>query len=229
VPVVAEFHEKFWSDQSTVVPPPLAASGGGYPVWQRSVIAPSLPLGPLGSWMDAVWLKIVWWVRLFRTLRALSFNQRSDVKALAERLQSGAPAPKPGIVGKEVERSIEKPVEVVKERVIVETSVLDQRIRALDAERRAVLDRSLVLLESTSFTHARDAVRKTATTLGFSRPEAWKDLSREVKSSPGRTENMYRHLKAMHVLRDLDGSTHTNPEQNLLVELAYTGFSVMGR
>jgi hypothetical protein len=229
VPVVGEFHEKFWSNQSTAAPPVLAAAPGGYPHWQASVILPSLPLGPFGAWIDAFWLKVAWWVRLFRTLRSLSFNQRSDVKALAERLQSGAPPPKPGIVVQEVERIIERPVEVVRERVIVETSVVETRIRALDAERRAVLERSLTLLESTSFEHARQAVRQTATTLGFSRPEAWKDLSREVKASPGRTENMYRHLKAMHLFRDRDGSTHTNPEQNLLTELAYSGFSLMGK
>lgn len=104
-----------------------------------------------------------------------------------------------------------------------------RRLRALDVERTAVLERTLTALESPAYVHAQKAVRQTAQTLGFSRPEAWKDLSREVKADPGRTENMYRHQKAMHLFRDLDPSTHTNPEQNLIVELAYQGFSVMGK
>lgn len=107
-----------------------------------------------------------------------------------------------------------------------------QRIEALNDEQRAVLDGVIVSLESPAYPVARAAVRQTATTLGFNRPEAWIELSRAMKASPGRAENTYRHLNACTVLRDTlrqQGSTLTNPQMHLAVELAYQGFAAKGR
>ena len=229
MPVVGGYHSQFWAISDTTVPPPLAPGFGGYPVWQASVIATSLPLGPLGAWVDVQAAKVRWWVRLWRGIRRLSFNKRSDVKALVDRLERNEPQ-KPGVV-QIVERIIEKPVEVevVRERIVLTTSAVDQRLAALDPERRAVVERTVSLLESPHYDIARKAVRETATTLGFDRPEAWKDLSRHMKADNGRTQNVYRHLKAMRLLREYAQSTFTNPEANLLTELAYTGFAAMGK
>lgn len=229
MPVVGEFHAQFWAISDTAVPPALAAGAGGYPVWQASVVATSLPLGPLGAWLDVQTAKVRWWVRLWRGIRRLSFNKRADVKALVERLERNDP-PTPGVV-RVVERIVEKPfeVQVVTERIVLTTSAVDQRLAALDAERRAVVERSLALVESPQYAVARNAVRETATSIGFDRPEAWKDLARHMKADNGRTQNVYRHLKAMRILRETAGSTFTNPDANFLTELAYQGFSLSGK
>ena len=168
MPTVGVFHTQYWAVSDTTAPPVLAASLGGYPRWQASVIASSL-LGVIGAWWDVWWARIRWW---------LGF------------------AP---------------------------------RIHRLDSERRAVLVGVLETLESPHYRAAQRAVRRTATTLGFSRPEAWKDLSRALKDSPGRAENTFRHLEACKLLRETAGSTLTNPQQHLLVELAYQGFAWKGQ
>jgi len=109
---------------------------------------------------------------------------------------------------------------------------LVRRIERLDAEQRDVLSRVLTTLESPAWPVARVSVRQTATTLGFNRPEAWIHLSRELKASPGRAENTYRHLQTCTTLRNRlreQGSTVTNPQMHLVAELAYQGFAARGR
>jgi hypothetical protein len=243
VPLIGEFQGKFWSISDTAVPPALAPGFGGYPVWQASVVASSLPLGPVGAFLDAVIARVRWWIRLLRGVRALTPNQRAAVQEQVVRFQRGA-GPLVQVVERviekpvervvEVDRIIEKPVDRVVEKtvdVVREVTRVDlrDRIVALDPERTAVLTRSLDLLESPHYVVAQQAVRKTATTLGFDRPEAWKDLTRHMKEDLGRTQNVYRHLKAMRLLRDAANSTFTNPEANFLTELAYQGFSAMGK
>lgn len=85
------------------------------------------------------------------------------------------------------------------------------------------------LLNHPAYPFAQAAVRQTATTLGFNRPEAWTGLSREMKADPGRAENVFRHLRACSVVRATAPSTLTNPDCNLLVELAYHEFAAKGR
>jgi hypothetical protein len=104
-----------------------------------------------------------------------------------------------------------------------------RRLYRLEPERRAVLVHTLDTLERPTFQTARIVVRETAQTLGFNQPGAWKDLGRALKEDMGRSENTFRHLRAMQRLRDLAGSTLTNPEQNFLVELAYQGFALKGK
>lgn len=104
------------------------------------------------------------------------------------------------------------------------------RVMRLDAEARLVLLRTLDALEHPAYPIARQSVRRTATTLGFNRPEAWKELSRELKGSAGHAENAFRHLEACRLVRaNLINSTVTNPECHLIVELAYHGFAARGR
>ena len=106
---------------------------------------------------------------------------------------------------------------------------LVRRITRLDRERRLVLVQTLTMLEDPAYQTARTCVRETATTLGFNRPDAWKDLSREMKADMGRAENCFRHLRAMHRLRVLHSSTLSNAQQNLVTELAYQGFALLGK
>jgi hypothetical protein len=99
---------------------------------------------------------------------------------------------------------------------------LIRRSYRFDPERRAIVKQTLAALEHDAFPTAQRSVRKTAVTLGFNRAESWKDLSREIKSDPGRAENTFRHLEAMRLTRVNNiGSTMTNADQNLIVELAY--------
>ena len=103
---------------------------------------------------------------------------------------------------------------------------LVRRSYRMDREQRAVVLTVLDGLSHPAYPVAQKAVRKTATTLGFNRPEAWKELSRELKGSQGHAENAFRHLEACRLLRaNLMASTVTNPECHLIVELAYHGFA----
>jgi len=166
MPLVGEFHQKYWNISDTNLPP-VHLGRGGYPIWQASVITPSL-VGIVGAWLDTKLEQFRWWRALYR------------------------------------------------------------RIKVLDRERRAVLLIALETLEHPAYTSAQTAVRQTAVTLGFNRPEAWTELSRQVKGSPGRAENHYRHLLACRKVDTAvraQGSTLTNPELNLVTELAYHGFS----
>jgi hypothetical protein len=101
-----------------------------------------------------------------------------------------------------------------------------RRTWGYDPERRRAVLKALNALDHPAYPLAKQAVRKTATTLGFNRPEAWKDLSRELKSSAGHAENAYRHLEACRLVRaNLISSTVSNPQCHLIVELAYHGWA----
>lgn len=166
MPLVGEFHQKYWNLSDTNLPP-VHFGRGGYPIWQASVITPSL-LGMLGAWLDTKLEQFRWWRAIYR------------------------------------------------------------RISVLDRERRAVVLLTLEALEHPAYTSAQVAVRQTATTLGFNRPEAWTELSRQMKGAPNRSENVYRHLLACRKVDTAlraQGSTLTNPELNLTTELAYHGFA----
>lgn len=104
------------------------------------------------------------------------------------------------------------------------------RIMRLDPEARLVLLKTLTALEHPAMPLARSSVRKTAVTLGFNRPEAWRDLSHALKRSAGDAENTFRHLESCRLVRaNLLNSTVTNPECHFIVELAYQGFAARGR
>lgn len=102
-----------------------------------------------------------------------------------------------------------------------------RRTRRLDRTQRVVLLRTVETLEHPAYPLARQAVRKTARTLGFNRPESWKALSQELKGDQGRAENAFRHLEACRLVREnLISSTITNPMCHLLVELAYHAYTI---
>lgn len=105
----------------------------------------------------------------------------------------------------------------------------DCRIAKLDGERLAVVFRVLDLLESPLYPLAQEAVRGTATTLGFNHPEQWKSLGRALKDDAGRAQNTFRHLEACRRTRETAraaGSTIAHAHEQLLVELAYHDFAL---
>lgn len=164
MPVVGEFHRFFWSRHGTAPAPPPVTTRPGYPMWQASVILPSL-FGIIGARWDAFLEQVRWWYALYR------------------------------------------------------------RIKALPPTSHLVLLTVLRSLEHPAYPAAKQAVRATAITERFNRPESWLEYSRAVKSSPHLAENMYRHLRAMTLVRT-EHPALTNPEQNLLVELAYAEYAV---
>jgi hypothetical protein len=104
------------------------------------------------------------------------------------------------------------------------------RVAKLHGEHRDVFLRVLDALNDRDYLLAQQAVRKTATTLGFNRPGAWKDLGDALKKSPGNAENTFRHLNAVHLLKaNAIDRELTNPESHLLIELAYQAFAARGK
>lgn len=105
-----------------------------------------------------------------------------------------------------------------------------RRTVRLDRERRLTVIKVIEALEHATYPTAQRSVRKTATTLGFNRPESWKELSRSLKSEPGQAENAFRHLEACRLVKvNQVTSTLTNPQLHLMVELAYQGFGILGK
>jgi len=102
---------------------------------------------------------------------------------------------------------------------------LGVRVSRLDVEQRRVLIKTLDLLESPAYPSARQAVRETAQILGFRDPKMWKGLSHAMKETPDHAENVYRHLEADRRTRQQTDIALSRPDLNLLVELAYHGFS----
>jgi hypothetical protein len=96
--------------------------------------------------------------------------------------------------------------------------------RARPAQRRAI-DRAIEATTHPLFHVAQSHVAATAKTLGFNKPHAWRDLSRELHASPNDAENTFRHLRVVHALKAHGGSTLTNPDAHLIAELAYQAYA----
>lgn len=100
------------------------------------------------------------------------------------------------------------------------------RVHRLSYESRGVLSRALTSMESPAYPKAQAAVRRTATTLGFMNDPNRAEVIKYMKDTPGRVENVYRHLHARKALSAAAGSTLANHELNFLTELAYQGFTI---
>jgi hypothetical protein len=226
------FQENFWNLSDTVAPPPLGGGGGGgYPLWQSYIVA-SL-FGALWELGHRYLLQWRWWLRVVQRLRGLSGGLRDGVWDALDDLERGpappAPAPEPRIV----ERLVPVPVVRHKPKPRVRSLVqFARRVRRLSSEEHAVLLHTMDLLESPQFALAQQAVRTTATTPKFNRPESWGQYSKAIKTDPGRAENVFRHIRAHELTRQAArelGSTLSNPQAHLLVELAYHEFAIKGR
>lgn len=193
-------HTNYFATSDTTAPTPLGPTHGGYPLWQASNTA----VGSLFGSLQAFWERFVWWVGLW--------GKRAEIERALH-------PPAPGVVYKYVDRPVivEAHPKVITERVEVERPLT------------GTVEKAQALIQHPAYPHAIEAVKKTATTLGFNRPEAWQGLSRHMKASPGRAENVFRHMEACRLMRETCGSTLTNPDCNLLVELAYHEFSRKGR
>lgn len=102
--------------------------------------------------------------------------------------------------------------------------------RFLDRDQRRVLTVVLRLLRHPEYPLARKSVRKVAVTLGFNRPEAWKDLSHALKRDAGEAQNAFRHLEACRLLHvNAVSSTTTLGEAHMMIELAYQEFASQKR
>jgi hypothetical protein len=220
------FQENYWVNASTVAAPPTPAGRGGYPGWQASVVA-SL-FGALWELAVSYWGRLQWW---WNTLQRLWAMDPEQVTATLDTV--GQPEPPPIVQIVHVPVITKAPERKKAPRTRVGGLVrLAKRVARLPDAQQVVVTRALDLLEAPQFGLAQTAVQQTATTLGFQRPESWRSLSHLLKADQGRAENMYRHVKAVEMVRDLaraQGSTLTNPAANLLVELAYHEYTVTGR
>jgi len=196
-------HTHYFATSDTIAPTPLAPTKGGYPLWQASGFA----VGSLFGGLQVFWDRLVWWFSVW--------GKRAEIERALH-------PPKPGVVYKFVDRPIIVPSPP---QVIIKESPPITHEVTVEKPLSGVLAESQRLLNHPAYPHALEAVQKTATTLGFNRPEAWQGLSRHMKSSPGRAENVFRHLEACRLTRETAGSTLTNPDCNLLVELAYHEWS----
>ncbi len=84
---------------------------------------------------------------------------------------------------------------------------------------------TLRLVQHPAYAAAVAGVVETAHTTGFNRPEAWVKLSHTLHERTDWAENSWRHLNAMMVADRIvraQGVVVSNPDLNLMVELAYT-------
>lgn len=84
MPTVGAFHQKYWRAKANAPPPPAVEGGGGYPLWQSSIVTASVVFGPpldlLGAIGSRGWAfcRRRWW----RTQAILRFvRHRVQVQA----------------------------------------------------------------------------------------------------------------------------------------------------
>lgn len=97
----------------------------------------------------------------------------------------------------------------------------------LEMEQLAVLERVVETLKSPQWEEARRLVRACATTPKFHQAAQWVDYSRALKRDSGQAQNVFRHIRVVHELRE--AHPISNPEAHLLTELAYQGMAAVGR
>ncbi len=194
-------HRNYFNNSSTFVTPALADSKGGYPRWQASVIA----VGTFPGQLQLLWDKVKAWWRPVRVIEVPVACEPQVITQVVHVLQKPKPKPRIGALVRWARRAQKAPAPPV-----------------------GVLAHVQALRDHPAYPVALDAVAQTATTLGFNRPEAWQGLSRQMKSSPGRAENTFRHMRACEIVRAQSPSTLTNPDCNLLVELAYYEWAKKG-
>ena len=180
MPVQGWGHSHYWAGTTEVILPSTEA-GAAYPMWQASVITPSLFGGLQAGWeagSEQVKSWAYWLARLWR----LPPDTRLHLGALADRLE------------------------------------------ALGPEKRIAIEQAIEAIEQDGYEAAVKAVGDVAVTPGMRERHVWVNISRKIHEWPGWSENMYRHLdaadRAKRSIREA-GSTISNPDLNLMVELAY--------
>jgi hypothetical protein len=222
MPVQSFGHGQYWEGvPSTVVPDPPGPSKGGYPGWQASVVAGSL-FGPLAAWWSTRWAQAQWWWALLKRIGKLPPDLVEDAISEAEHPRPVTPPPVPPPVPVV---AVPVPKLRVKPSAIRGWWQLGARVDRLSPNQRDVIRYALGLVESEAFPHALVAVKETQRSLGFNKPAAWIPYSRMLKSNPKRAENLFRHVQACERTKATLPSTLSNPDMNLLVELAYHAVS----
>ena len=102
------------------------------------------------------------------------------------------------------------------------------RLAACPFEERVVLERVWIVLQSPYWADTLDRVAACATTPKFHQPEQWLAYSRALKANAGQAQNVFRHIKVVHELKDRY-PTLSNPDAHLLTELGYQAFAARGR
>lgn len=86
MPLQGWAHEFYWDLSDTAVAP-VVIGRGGYPVWQASVIAPSL-LGTVGAWLDVRLTQFSWWWRFCRRVAKIGPRRRDALLYTLATLES---------------------------------------------------------------------------------------------------------------------------------------------
>jgi len=79
VPTVGLFHTNYWEFSDTNFPRISTNAAGGYPMWQASVITPSL-FGIVGAWIDARVALLKWHWRHATRVHRLSRESRGVIE-----------------------------------------------------------------------------------------------------------------------------------------------------
>lgn len=215
-PTFLSFHGQYWAATDTNAVPVITAGRGGYPLWQSTAIAP-VGLGMISAWWDGFKDRWRWWWHVVRQIRALSPRRRALVYRLVDGLQWEPPPRLLVSVGADMQPASHVPP----------LAPADQA-----RELELILERALHTVQHPVYPLAARAVRQTATTLGFNKPQAWIQLGHALKDHPDWAENTWRHLHACELTDQWArqaGSTLTNPDRHLLVQIAYSGFSARGK
>lgn len=76
MPVVGEFHRKYWRARTNTPIPPGVSNTWSYPAWQRTSIAVGSLFGGLQEWAARLWAELQWCYRVVQQVRALDQEQR---------------------------------------------------------------------------------------------------------------------------------------------------------
>ena len=199
MPVVGEFHRKFWKAKAGAAPPATPAARHQYPLWQGHVVSMAVfgpPLGLLvGLWCRLRFVLLLpWWL-----LKLVWKHLRCRREHAPEHLAYPA--------------------------LPLADSWLTH-VPSLDRGQWAVMEQVMAALRSPTWPAAQRAVRACAQTPDGHKPEAWVEYSRTLKGDAGQTQNVYRHLKVALALKQV--APLTNPQAHLLAELAYHEFAARG-
>lgn len=101
----------------------------------------------------------------------------------------------------------------------------------LSADHRRAVDRVVAVMRSPYWPDAHAAVQAVAQSPKFHHQDQWVEYSRAIRANVGQAQNVFRHLKAVQMVRGLhDGDAAiSNPDAHLLVELAYQAMATAPR
>lgn len=102
-------------------------------------------------------------------------------------------------------------------------------LASLKGDRRLVLTHTMKVLQSPHYPLAREAVRSTATTLGFNKPTEWAKVGARHRGDIKLAENTWRHMEAMDRFHIAVNEPLPNTYKNFMVELAYQGYALKPR